>query len=124
MYVGLTRNLNLKKLTINIYESLGLVKSIGYGAAIFANFKLTNGSYLVSNKKITCFSDDEEKNIQLETVVPFLLESKLVSIGAKYSKKDIFKPHVERDNRILTAQNHVSSKIFAESLVERLKWLK
>jgi len=111
----------LERLTREIYEKNGLVGAICHGPAIFANLKLTNGSYLVSGKKISCFTDDEEKHVKLENEVPFLLESKLISLGANHTKADKFQPHVEIDNRVITAQNPPSSSKFGEALVENLK---
>ena len=81
----------------------------------------TDGSYLVSGKKISCFTDDEERHVKLEKEVPFLLESKLISLGANHTKADKFQPHVEIDNRVITAQNPPSSSKFGETLVENLK---
>ena len=117
------KNINLQNLTREIYENLGLVGAICHGSAIFANLKLSNGNYLISGKKVSCFSNEEERQLQNENIVPFLLETKLKSLGAVYSKAENFEPHVEKDNRLITAQNASSSEKFGEALLERLKYL-
>ncbi len=111
----------LQNFTRAIYEKNGLIAAICHGPAIFANLKLSDGSYLVSQKKISCFTNEEEKHVKLENEVPFLLESKLISNGAKHTKADKFNSHVEVDHRLITAQNPPSSEKFGESIVNELK---
>ena len=116
-------NINLQKITRNLYENFGLIGAICHGSSIFANLKLSNGTYLVSGKKISCFTNEEEEFLKLENVVPFLLESRLSNLGAKHSKAEKFEPYIEQDNRLITAQNPASSEQFANALVDRLKYL-
>ena len=116
-------NLTLQELTLKIFQNRGLVGAICHGSSIFANLKFTDGSYFISGKKVSCFTDEEEKFLGLDEVVPFLLESKLKSLGAIHSKTSRFQPFVEKDNRLITAQNSASSTLFGEALVERLKYL-
>ena len=114
-------NIDLQKIVREIYENNGLIAAICHGPAIFANLKLSNGSYLVSGKRISCFTDDEEKHVNLENEVPFLLESKLTSLGAIHTKAEKFQPHIEIDGRLITAQNPPSSQKFGESILEKLQ---
>ena len=77
----------------------------------------------MSGKKVSCFTNEEEEYLKLESVVPFLLETRLSNLGAKHSKAEKFKAYVEKDNRLITAQNPASSEQFANALVDRLKYL-
>ena len=117
-------NTALQQLTRKIYEKGGVVAAICHGPAIFSNLKLSDNSYLISGKKISCFTDEEEKHVKLENEVPFLLESKLLSIGAKHNKADKFQPYVEVDDRLITAQNPPSSQKFGEAIVDKLNLIK
>ena len=90
----------------------------------FSNLKLSDNSYLISGKKISCFTDEEEKHVKLENEVPFLLESKLLSIGAEHNKADKFQPYVEVDDRLITAQNPPSSQKFGVAIVDKLNLIK
>ena len=53
---------------------------------------------------------DRERAQELDTVVPFLLETKLSELGAFYTRGEPWKPYVVRDVRLITGQNTASSK--------------
>ena len=83
--------------------------------------KLSDGRYLIDGKRVASFTDEEEKAVGLENVVPFLLASELEKRGAIHTKADNFKPHVEVDGRLVTGQNPPSAKGTVEALVQALK---
>ena len=113
----------LQLIAREIYENNGLIAAICHGPAIFANLKLSDGKFLVSGKKISCFTDDEEKHLKLENEVPFLLESKMKSLGATHTKADKFQSHYEVDGRIITAQNPPSSIDFGDAIIHSINKL-
>lgn len=113
-------NKELAEIARDIYEQGGVVSAVCHGPAGLVNIKLSNGEYLIKGKHVNCFSDDEEKSIGLDGVVPFLLESKLVERGAIYEKSDMFQPHVVSNERLITGQNPMSAKCVAEAVVMRL----
>ncbi len=47
---------------------------------------MNNGKYLVDCKNVNAFSNEEEIAVKLENVVPFMLETKLIERGTKFSK--------------------------------------
>lgn len=53
--------------------------------------------------------------------VPFLLESRLVELGAEYSKGDPYAPYAVSDGLIVTGQNPMSSELTAKKVVEAIK---
>jgi putative intracellular protease/amidase len=59
----------------------------------------------------------------LTDVVPFLLESALVSLGASYTKSQDFVSYVVIDRNIVTGQNSASAKEVARKLLVSLKEL-
>ena len=71
-----------------IYEQGGVVAAVCHGPAALIDVKLSDGSYLVAGKKVAVFTDEEERIVQLEKVVPYLLESKLVAQGATSVSKE------------------------------------
>lgn len=103
-----------------IYEGGGAVSAVCHGPAGLVNIKLSDGEYLVAGKTVSAFTDDEERAVGLEKVVPFLLESKLVERGAKHTKADNFQAHVEVDDRLVTGQNPASAVGVGEALVRVL----
>lgn len=110
-----------QKLVREVYEGGGIVAAVCHGPAALANVKLTDGKFLVEGKKLTAFTNDEEAAVQLSKVVPFLLESKLVSHGAQFKKADVWKDNVIRDGQLITGQNPASAKSLGDELVKALK---
>ncbi len=47
---------------------------------------LSNGDRLISGKKVTGFSNEEEKLAELDQFVPFLTEDELIKNGGLYEK--------------------------------------
>src|SRR5512133_2756109 len=71
-------NERLAEISAKIYENGGMVSAVCHGPSGFINLKLSNGKYLIEGKKINSFTNEEEIEIDLHKVVPFLLESKLI----------------------------------------------
>ena len=110
----------LATIAVNIYEHGGVLGAICHGPAGLVNMKLKDGTYLVAGKRVASFTDEEERAIELENVVPFLLASKLEERGAIHTKTENFKPYVEVDGRLVTAQNPPSAKSMGEVMVKVL----
>ncbi|KAF9182207.1 hypothetical protein BGZ51_007082 [Haplosporangium sp. Z 767] len=105
------------KVTAAAYEAGKVVGAVCHGPIALTDVKLSDGSLLVKGKNVTGFSDDEERSVQLENVVPVLLESKLREIGANYQKADQqWGAKVVTDGRIVTAQNPASAPGFGEAI--------
>ena len=68
---------DLQNLIASFYEKGLIVSGVCHGPAALVNVKLNDGSYLIANKKISSFTDEEETERHRENVVRFLLESKL-----------------------------------------------
>lgn len=92
-----------------------------HGAVGLINLKLSNGEYLIKDKKITAFSNKEEKEVELDKHVPFLTETELKSRGAHYEQAENWKPHVVVDGRLITGQNPGSSAGVGKAIVD-FKW--
>ncbi|UPT66542.1 MAG: type 1 glutamine amidotransferase domain-containing protein [Sphingobacteriales bacterium JAD_PAG50586_3] len=110
----------IKKLAADMYEKGGIVGSVCHGAAALVNVKLSTGEFLVQNKNITGFTNNEEKAVKKDAVVPFLLESALVKSGGKFDAKPNFEPNVQVADRLVTGQNPASSKGVGEAMVKLL----
>ena len=79
-----------------------------------------NGEYLVKGKKLTGFSNSEEKAVGLLDVVPVLLEDALQKNGAIYSKVGDWQPYAVEDGMLITGQNPASSKLVAQKILSKL----
>ncbi len=82
---------------------------VGHAVVALIFLKKENGEPLVKGRKLTAFSNSEEELTGLNEKPPFLLESKLISLGALYSKGSEFTSHVVVDGNFITGQNPASS---------------
>jgi putative intracellular protease/amidase len=95
-------------------KPIGLV---GHAVVALVSLKKENNEPLVKDKKLTGFSNHEEELTGMNEKPPFLLESKLVSLGALYSKGPDFNSYIVVDNNIITGQNPASSAETAKLLL-------
>jgi putative intracellular protease/amidase len=116
----LSTNNALNKIAATIYEKDGIVAAVCHGPAGILNIQLSDGSYLVKGKKVNGFSNEEEEQVKLTTVVPFLLEDQLKKRGGIYEKSAPWQVHVTEDKRLITGQNPQSAKGVGEAIVKAL----
>ena len=114
-------NEHVNRVAVTIYENNGIVSAICHGPAALVDVKLSNGQYLVSGRKISAFTNEEEEELKLTHVVPFLLQDKLIERGAKYVYGKPWKENVVVDGRLITGQNPASATKVAEKIIEHLK---
>ncbi|SCY07096.1 Putative intracellular protease/amidase [Nonlabens sp. Hel1_33_55] len=92
-----------------------------HAPAALKNVKGIDGEPLVKGKKVTGFTNSEEKAVDLVDVVPFLVEDMLKENGGIYSKSDDWSEYVLQDGRLITGQNPASSNKVAELLYDSVK---
>ena len=102
------------------YEAGAVVGAVCHGPAGLLDVTLGDGRPLVEGRTVTGFTDEEEKAVELDEVVPFLLETRLRDLGADFVKAGKFEAHAVRDGRLVTGQNPASSKRTGELLIEAL----
>lgn len=113
-------NAALAALAARIYESGGVVGAVCHGPAGLVNVKLSSGEYLVKGKRVAALTNEEERAVKLENVVPFLLAERLVERGAEHVPGPNWRPHVLVSDRLVTGQNPASATGVAEAMVKLL----
>jgi putative intracellular protease/amidase len=103
-----------------IYDRGGVVGAVCHGPAGLVNIKLSNGDYLVKGKDVSAFTNEEEKAVGLEKIVPFLLADKLVERGARHKPAPNWQKQVVVSERLVTGQNPASASGVAEAMVQAL----
>lgn len=68
----------------NAWRAGKIVAAVCHGPAELIGAKDEGGEPLVKGRRVTSFSDSEERAIGLDRTMPFLLESRLRAIGARY----------------------------------------
>ncbi len=102
-------NADLGRIIREMYEAGKIIAAVCHGPAGLVGVTLSDGSPLVRGKRLTAFTDDEEKAVELDQHMPFLLESKLRELGADFARAENWEDHVEFDGRLITGQNPQSA---------------
>ncbi len=76
---------------------------------------------LTRGRRVACFSDAEEKAVNMDSAIPFSLERKLRDLGAIIEPAAPFESHVEVDEFLITGQNPASSAATADALIEMIR---
>ncbi len=97
------------------------VGAVCHAPAALVNVRGKDGEHLVKGKKVTGFSNGEERAVGLAEVVPFLLEDRLKERGGVYSRAADWAPYVQVDGKLVTGQNPASSEPAAAALLKLLR---
>jgi putative intracellular protease/amidase len=118
----LPKDAALQKIIADIYQQQGIVAAVCHGPAALVNVKLKDGSYLVANKAVNSFTNQEEKLFGQKWIndFEFMLEDKLTERGAIFQSSSIMLSHVAVDGRLITGQNPTSTVDVATALVKGL----
>lgn len=112
----------LQNLIADIYQQQGSVAAVCHGPAALVDVKLNDGSYLITNKVVNGFTNQEEKLFGKKWIndFEFMLEDKIIERGAKFESSDIMLNHVAVDGRLITGQNPSSTVSVATELLKSI----
>nr|WP_269448703.1 type 1 glutamine amidotransferase domain-containing protein [Metabacillus kandeliae] len=113
-------NLKLQELIKELFEAGKPVAAVCHGPAGLTGAYLTDGTPLVKGKRVTGFTNEEEKATGLDIHMPFLLETKLREMGAKFEDSPEWSEHVVVDGNLMTGQNPQSTSAAAKAMIELL----
>lgn len=113
-------DLAFQRVTKAIYERGGVVAAVCHGPAALVNVKLDSGKYLVDGKRVSAFTNEEERTVKLDAVVPFLLADALTAHGAQHEPAPNWQKNVVISERLVTGQNPASAQGVAEGVVSLL----
>ena len=105
------------------YEAEKPVAVYCHGLAALVDLKLSDGSYLVSGKTVTGFSDEEEEfgnRAAGVEIMPWRLEPVLKDRAANYVSGGLFKAFAVRDGRLVTGQQQYSGRKVAQMVIDML----
>lgn len=98
-----------------------VVTAVCHGPAGLVGAHDQDGAPLVRGRRVTGFTDAEERAVGLDAVVPFLLESRLRALGGLFEHGENWAPHAVADGRLVTGQNPASSALTAALTLQALK---
>jgi len=118
--VDMPENPLLKKVIAETYERNAVVGAVCHGPVSLLNVKLSDGSYLVKDKNITSFTNEEEENYAKDDV-PFNLETALTNQGAKFHAAAPWSDNSIADGNLVTGQNPASARGTAQKVIALLE---
>lgn len=111
---------SLQDFILDMDKKKAIVSAICHGTIALANIK-KGDKYLVENKSLTGFCNEEEAMFgKTASEFPFLLEDRLILRGAKYKKGVAMLPHMIRDSNYITGQNPYSTTLVAGEIIKAL----
>jgi putative intracellular protease/amidase len=90
-----------------------VVAAVCHGPAALNQVTTSDGTPLVAGRRVTGFSNAEERAVKLDGVVPFLLEDRLRALGGRYQSGPLWQSLAVRDGALVTGQNPASSRAAA-----------
>lgn len=120
---GVAENEAIQKIAMTIYEDHdGIISAVCHGTAGIVNLKTKDGGYLVDGKRISGYPEAYENQSRAYfKEFPLLIQQSIESRGGQFLYSDRNTPHIETDGRIVTGQNHLSSQLVAEKMIDILQ---
>jgi putative intracellular protease/amidase len=99
-----------------------VIAAVCHGPAALVNVKSANGQWLVTNKTVSGFTNNEELLLipNATEIFPFLLQNKLEARGANFISGEDFLEQVSVSDNLITGQNPWSVWRLAEETVRQL----
>ena len=111
---------DVKQAVARAWDAGKIVAAVCHGPAALLGVTLADGTQLVSGRKLTSFSNEEEAGYA-QADVPFNLEDALRAEGADYAAAGQWQEKVVVDGRLITGQNPASSGALAKAMVAALR---
>ena len=111
----------VKKTVSHFIENDQPAAFVCHGPAALVGATLSDGTPVVQGRKVTGFTDSEEKAVKLDEKMPFLLETRLKELGGEFAGAADWQAHVVVDGNLITGQNPASSGEAADALIAQLK---
>lgn len=113
-------NREVQRLVSEFAQADKVLASVCHGPACLVGARLRDGTALVKGRQLTAFTDSEERAVELDRRMPFLLETRLRELGARFVPADNWQDHVVVDGKLVTGQNPQSSASAARAVIRLL----
>jgi putative intracellular protease/amidase len=97
------------------------VAAVCHGVSGLVGAVDAKGKPITAGRRVNSFTDAEEEAAGLTSAMPFLLETRLRSLGAHFESAPNWQPFAVRDGNLITGQNPNSSELVARHLLEALE---
>jgi putative intracellular protease/amidase len=110
----------LGAILMTLYDEGRIVAAVCHGPAGLLSARRADGSWLFAGRRLTAFTNEEERQGGLADRAPWLLETRLREQGAEFEAGPPWSAHVVIDGHLVTGQNPASSRATAESTLDVL----
>ncbi|SDH04691.1 Putative intracellular protease/amidase [Alteribacillus persepolensis] len=114
----------LQRVLQKMAEANKVIGAVCHGSAGFTRLVMPDGTPFLKGRRLTTFTNQEEKEMDLDKQMPFLLESKVRELGATFVSAPIFTENVEVDGNVVTGQNPQSTIRTAQKFLEKIEGMK
>lgn len=111
----------LADLASRIHDRGGVVAAVCHGPSGLVKVRREDGELLIKDRRVSCFTNSEERAVGLAETVPFLLQDELTRLGARHEGGPNFAEYAVRDDRLVTGQNPASATAVARLTLEALE---
>ncbi len=109
------------RLVLEFYRQEKPIAAVCHGPAALLSAAIEEPE-LLQGREVTGFSNTEENMVGLRNNIPFSLEDRMKTLGAKYSTALVpFASKVKVSGRLVTGQNPASAEKTAEELIKLLE---
>lgn len=110
----------VKEIVEYFYKHNKIISAICHGSAALLLAKDSKEDSILKDKKVTSFTNEEEKIAKYKDLVPFSVEDRLKALNADFVEEKPWSDHVEVDGNIITGQNPQSATSLAEKVIKKL----
>jgi putative intracellular protease/amidase len=97
-----------------------VVASLCHGPACFVGAGAADNTWLFKGRRMTAFTDEEEGQVGLAGLLPWLLEERLRLGGAQFESGPAWGSYVVVDGNLITGQNPGSAAAAADEILKAL----
>ena len=118
--VDFPENPLLKKVIKETWERNAVVGAVCHGPVSLLNVKLSDGTFLLKDKNVTSFTNQEEENYA-KADVPFDLQTALTNQGAIFHEATPWSDNSIVDGNLVTGQNPASASGVGKKIIALLE---
>jgi putative intracellular protease/amidase len=93
------------------------IGAVCHGPASLLNVKLKDGTTLLQGKRVTGFTEGEDRLDALFPKMPFSLQERMIAEGAQFIEQPPKFVHTETDGLLITGQNPASAEATAKAFL-------
>ena len=110
----------LGRIIQELHEAGKVVAAMCHGPAGLFSARRPDGKWLFDGRRVTGFSDDEERQVGLADRARWLLEDRMRREGGRYESGPAWESFVVTDGNLITGQNPASSQAATDRTLEAL----